>query len=108
MPRGKAKPRPDAPYADRRRVRKADPQEIQSALTRTRARGSKYGQDIAELRNLDGGEGLIFENLTKSEVTGLRQQIKKYLDMDRFDISSSRQAIIDEQELFMVTVLAKK
>lgn len=53
--------------------------EARQSFSRSRGRGSKYDGIIAAAQELKKGKAIMIEDLSYSEVTGLRNRIKAHL-----------------------------
>lgn len=70
-------------------IKKLDLREAQRQFNRKRGRGSKYDEILEEIEKLDEGKALIVEQISYSEVTGLRQRVKNLLGADDWKIEAT-------------------
>lgn len=61
------------------KIKEMDLQDAQRAFNRRRGRASKYDQIVDSAEKLSGGKALIVEQMSYSEVTGIRKKIQEYL-----------------------------
>ena len=61
------------------KYKELDLQDAQRAFNRRRGRASKYDQIVDSAEKLGAGKALIVEQMTYSEVTGIRKKIQDYL-----------------------------
>lgn len=59
-----------------------DLQEARRVFNRKRGRGSKYDQVLEAAEKLDSGKALIVEQISYSEVTGIRMRVRDHLDQE--------------------------
>jgi hypothetical protein len=61
------------------KFKELDLQEAQRVFSRRRGRASKYDQILDAAEKLNAGKALVVEQMSYSEVTGIRKKIKEYL-----------------------------
>ena len=61
------------------KIQELDLQEAQRQFNRRRGRGSKYDEVLDAAEKLEKDKALLVEQVSYSEVTGIRQRIKEYL-----------------------------
>ena len=64
------------------KMEEMDLKEAQRAFSRSRGRGSKYDDVIDAAEKLDKGKALFINDVTYSEVTGIRNRIRDILGDD--------------------------
>lgn len=61
------------------KMKEVDLQEAQRSFNRRRGRASKYDQLLDGAEKLSVGKALVVEQMTYSEVTGIRKKIQEFL-----------------------------
>ena len=75
MPRGKQS-------SSALKVREMDLREAKREFSRRSARGSKYDKVLDAAEQLQEGKALLVDQISYSEVTGIRTRMKEYLSGD--------------------------
>lgn len=70
-------------------VKEMDLQEARRMFNRKRGRGSKYDAVLEAAEKLDTGKALIVEQISYSEVTGIRMRLREHLQ-DEFKIEATK------------------
>ena len=83
------------------KMKEVDLQEAQRAFKRKRGRASKYDQIVSSTEKLGAGKALVVEQMTYSEVTGIRKKIHDLLG-ESYKVEASRSD--RENNLFNVLI----
>ncbi len=83
-------------------LKELDAQEARRLFNRKRGRGSKYDRVLEAADKLGSGKALIIEQITYSEVTGIRMRVREHLQ-DGFKIEATK--VDRDKDLYDLLIL---
>ena len=94
MPRGKA-------TGSELKVKEMELKDAQREFSRRRGRGSKYDAVLDAVEKLGKGKAIIIEQVSYSEVTGIRNRLRDFLG-DGFKVEATK--VNKDKELYDVLI----